>query len=226
MQSEYTSKDIARFWGKVDKEKSNTFYNETRCWEWTAGCDTYGYGEITIGGENGRNMRAHRISYELLFGEIPDKLFVLHHCDNRACVNFEHLFLGTNQDNVDDMVNKGRQMHGDEHYSYLHPEKLARGDAHYSRLHPEKLARGDKHWSHIHPEKIARGDRHFSHLYPEKLARGESNGNAKLTEEKVADIRRRHAQGEFGGESTRVLAKEYGVSQSVISAIVNYKTWK
>lgn len=101
---EYSQKDIERFWSKVDKEKSAIFYNGTRCWEWTASCDTSGYGGIRVG----KMQRTNRVSYELSFGKIQNGLFVLHHCDNRKCCNPAHLFLGTNQDNVDDMIRKGR----------------------------------------------------------------------------------------------------------------------
>lgn len=105
MQTDYTSNDIARFWGKVDKECSQIFYNNTRCWEWTGAKNSGGYGVMRVG-----NIQCytHRISFELSHGRIVEDFDVLHHCDNRCCVRPEHLWLGTDQDNVDDKTKKGR----------------------------------------------------------------------------------------------------------------------
>src|SRR5256885_74384 len=76
------------------------------CWEWVGSKRELGYGQVRY---KGRSARAHRIAWELTFGEIPDGRSVLHKCDNPPCINPDHLFLGTQQDNVDDMFRKGRQ---------------------------------------------------------------------------------------------------------------------
>lgn len=82
---------------------------ETGCWEWTLSKDRYGYGRIQMGR---KNKTAHRTSFELHRGPVPDGLCICHHCDVRSCVNPDHLFLGTTSENNADMVAKGRQTKG------------------------------------------------------------------------------------------------------------------
>jgi hypothetical protein len=93
--------NLQRFWSRVNKTGD--------CWLWMAGA-AQGYGEFywLERGKHNRFYRAHRFSYELHFGPIPPGLFVLHNCDNRACVRPEHLRLGTNQDNMNDKVVRRR----------------------------------------------------------------------------------------------------------------------
>lgn len=76
------------------------------CHVWIGGKTRKGYGSIRV---NNKTHRAHRVSYEEHIGPIPEGQFVLHKCDNPSCVNPEHLFLGTNQDNINDKCLKGRQ---------------------------------------------------------------------------------------------------------------------
>jgi len=81
------------------------------CWEFDF--RTYkGYGVMSV---NSHPYRTHRMSYQIAYGDFDPELFVCHTCDNRACWRPEHLFLGTNQDNVDDKVNKNRQVQGEDH---------------------------------------------------------------------------------------------------------------
>jgi DNA-binding CsgD family transcriptional regulator len=78
------------------------------CWIFMGATNEFGYGIVGAGGKGVSNDRAHRVTYKHFKGEIPKGMFVCHTCDVPSCCNPEHLFLGTNQDNVDDMVKKKR----------------------------------------------------------------------------------------------------------------------
>lgn len=95
-----------RFWSKVERNAPD------ECWPWTAGRFLGGYGLFSIGN---RDFGAHRIAWRLLHGPIPDRKHVCHRCDNPACCNPGHLFLGTNADNMRDRDSKGRQARGTRH---------------------------------------------------------------------------------------------------------------
>ena len=89
-----------RFWEKVDRR------GKDECWEWTGAKNQKGDGMIRCGQR--KLIKAHRLSWELCVKKIPFGFQVLHHCDNPSCMNPKHLFLGTNQDNVNDKMKKGR----------------------------------------------------------------------------------------------------------------------
>lgn len=92
--------DSVVFWSHVDKSGD--------CWLWTA-YRNRGYGKIML---EGRCRMAHRVAWEQEFGLIPEGLALCHHCDNPSCVRPSHMFIGTQQDNLDDMVSKGRHLVG------------------------------------------------------------------------------------------------------------------
>ena len=93
-----------RFWPKVDVRGPD------ECWPWRA-TQWRGYGKIGIGGATGTDVRAHRVSWEIHNGPIPAGMLVCHRCDAPSCVNPAHLFLGTQRDNMADMLAKGRHAH-------------------------------------------------------------------------------------------------------------------
>ena len=94
--------EIKRFWPKVDVRSPD------ECWEWQGNISA-GYGRLKI---NGENVGAHRISWEIHNGSIPHGMYILHKCDNRRCVNPNHLYLGTQSDNISDREYRGPTTHG------------------------------------------------------------------------------------------------------------------
>jgi HNH endonuclease len=106
-----------------DLHKFEAMYSiaENGCWEWKGALWKTGYGRFHF---MNKSQKAHRVSWMLYIGDLPNDTCVLHSCDNRHCVNPEHLFIGDRADNNADKVRKGRQTRG----SLVHTAKLTDGD--------------------------------------------------------------------------------------------------
>lgn len=116
--------------------------SDSGCLIWNKGKNDYGYGSMRV---NGRTRGAHRIAWVCARGPIPEGLCVLHKCDVRACVNPEHLFLGSRAENIADMTAKDRQAKGERSGASLHPESYPRGERHWNaRLTAETVCEARK----------------------------------------------------------------------------------
>lgn len=117
------------------RERFETYVKKADgCWKWLGYCDQNGYGRLNV---KGRPQLASRISFLLYRGDIPDGKYVCHKCDTPSCTNPDHLFLGTQADNVADMHKKGRDrkrgVPGSEH----HASKLNDDAVRYIRISGE-----------------------------------------------------------------------------------------
>lgn len=182
---------IERFWAKVQKGEPD------QCWLWINSTNGAGYGMITRkrpDGTHGRSL-AHRLSYEIHCGPIPDNALICHKCDNPSCVNPAHLFIGSYRDNTHDMMRKGR-------HNYGRPKRDNSG----------KL---------LHPPPILCGDQSPMRRYPHLVKRGEAVSSAKLTEPAVADIYRRR----LAGEPVRAIARSLAMDAATIRDICAGDRW-
>lgn len=122
---------IKPFWLHVHR------LSKDECWNYLGLLDSAGYGRFTV---NGKAEGAHRISYELTHGYVPDGMHVLHKCDNPTCVNPNHLFAGTALDNMQDKCRKGRH-HNNKKTHCRHGHEYSKENTDYQ---PNMLAKGKK----------------------------------------------------------------------------------
>lgn len=204
-----------RFWVQVRKTDG--------CWEWIGGRDLDGYGVFQAEHAGVQHRRAHRYSYALHKGPIPFGLQICHTCDNPSCVRQEHLFLGTNAENMADKIAKGRARvaRGEERPEAILTEEQATAiladprphsvlAAEYG-VHPATISslKTRKSWRHLGPEMGAKAPR----VSPRK---GKSSKG--VTPEIVREIRTSADRGVD-------LAARYGLKPQDISDIRHRRSW-
>lgn len=204
---------------------SNINFPETPdgCWEWTARKNKDGYGRMKIrSGKRGAfDVSAHRISYEIYYGAIPEGLVVRHFiCNNPGCVNPQHLKLGTCQENSDDMVNFGRSPKGEEKFS----AKLTELDVlnirkKYFDDHISSIKLGIEYGvNHITIIDVIHG-RSWKHVGGQITDKNLKN---KLSDEQVIDLREKFG----GGCKVKDLALEFDLSIRNIYRVANGEYYK
>lgn len=203
--------------GEREIKRFSKFVEKTDgCWNWIGGKNHKGYGRILI---QGGSHAAHRIAYFLEFGQWPGELLVCHSCDNPSCVNPAHLWLGTPQQNMDDMVAKGRNVPA---YTYCEapgrtaaPKPLGLYNS-YELLH--SAIKEISSLSGEGADIAARALRKVREPSNKPGVQGELTAGVKLTEDAVRRIRSSEAP-------LAVDAAEHNVSISTIGRVRRNKIW-
>ncbi len=221
--------NVETFWSHVDKS--------SECWIWKGGKDKDGYGRFYISKPKMFKI-AHRFSYFIHNGFIDDSLLVCHTCDNPSCVNPNHLFQGTVQDNSDDMKRKGRQPKGDNIPYEKRKRGVHHGDAKFTEKQVLKIrsqyAAGKTMDALMNIYKVNRSTiarmirgQTWAHLKEgidpiKHKSKGEHNAMAKFTEQQIIVIRERYIKENI---TMYKLAKEYNVDFNTMSNIIQRKSW-
>ncbi len=203
------------FWSKVIRGED--------CWEWVAARTQAGYGRFSA------HDYAHRYSWELHNGPIPEGMFVCHRCDNPPCVRPDHLFVGTARDNVHDAVAKGRFLHGETSTS----SKLTTADVidirhrvaresisdiarrfGVERSHIRSIVAG-RRWAHVPLVDVERPDPSAF------LKRGANHPHVRLTPQSVSEIRARHK----AGETFVSIARSLSLGETTVRRAVHGRVW-
>lgn len=208
-----TQKDIDRFWSKPDRSG--------KCWLWPSKRDRYcTFNIVTPAGK--KSLLAHRVAYELANGPIPSGQYVCHRCDNPRCVRPDHLFLGTQTDNMQDMARKGRG-------SKLSGEQVGSAVLTWELVHAIRLAyQNNEGGCNVLSKRFGISSATLQSVVrnrywhdPDYLYDGPRYHSGRLTWEDACTIRARHACGETG----RAIAKDYGVGESTVSRILRGEAW-
>ncbi len=150
---------------KVDFTEAYIPEPNSGCWLWLGHITQYGYGgSLTDPNDKKKRILAHCISWTLHFGKIPDGLFVLHRCDTKACVNPNHLFLGTKKDNTHDAMKKGRLAFGERNGQAKITKEVARAIKESTDSITETAIKFGLSYRHVHDIMTGRRWRHLSNI--------------------------------------------------------------
>lgn len=204
-----------RFWSYVDQSGG-----PNACWLWLGAIQKgreYGPG-YGLAWDGTRSRGAHVVAFELHTSEQANGRFCLHRCDNPSCCNPAHLFWGTHQDNMDDMVAKGRRtiVCGEAHGAVKLTEKQVK------LAHQRYIPYSKEHGVTVLAREFGVGAAHMSDVLHGKRWKRQSPGprvSRKLIKEQVEEIRARYVPNSRDA-STTVLAREFGVSQAHLSKVV------
>lgn len=215
----YSQSNIDRFISHIDTTPGLGPNGD--CWEWTGWLSKRGYGRFKLI----RYYMAHRVAYELFYNKlIPEGMCVCHHCDNPKCVRVDHLFLGTYQDNMDDMVNKGRSnnISGEEHYAAkLTLVQVGEIRRLYNTENYTMRQLADKfNVSAVNIDRILQNKIWYDKNY---IKINIKKGNIKLSRTIADDIRRLYATGKY---TRKQLVDKFNVSKSTINDITNNRRWE
>ena len=198
------------------------FKKTETCWVWTSNRDRYGYGRFHGAVDGVLTKFAHRYSYMLHRGPIPNGMLVCHSCDNPPCVNPDHLFLGSEEDNMRDKIAKGRHVHpfGQDAPRAVLTEEQVRDILIDPRPHTAIAADYGVKGSTIGSIKQRISWSHITDVEPVHAVRVSAHKGVsdKITPEIVVGIR-------ASNESYSALAQRYGVSISSICDIRKKRSW-
>lgn len=185
------------------------------CIEWIGARNKGRYGTINIAG---KSILVHRLSYYIYVGPFDVSLLVCHKCDNPSCINPEHLFLGTNKDNVDDMMNKKRHrtLRGEDHTNHKLTEEQVK-EIFHSKLKLSEIA--SQYNIHKHLAFLIKKKQIWKHLNLNSDSSTNKKHRSKLTEQQAIEIINSPL-------SLKELASVYGICPQAVWKIKTGKTWK